>query len=51
MKLGEPGYKDRYYSEKFGISKAEDIDEVRRDLVSFLIYFFFTIHFIVIIWC
>lgn len=34
VKLGEPGYKDRYYSEKFGVSKPEDIDEVRRDLVQ-----------------
>lgn len=34
VKLGEPGYKDRYYSEKFGLSKPGDIDEVRRDLVQ-----------------
>lgn len=34
VKLGEPGYKERYYSEKFGVSTAEDIHEVRQDVVS-----------------
>ncbi|KAK4491078.1 hypothetical protein RD792_001800 [Penstemon davidsonii] len=33
VKLGEPGYKDRYYSEKFGVSEPEKIDEVRSDVV------------------
>ncbi|KAI3448662.1 hypothetical protein Pfo_005327 [Paulownia fortunei] len=33
VKLGEPGYKERYYSEKFGISEPEKIDEVRMELV------------------
>ncbi|KAK3009578.1 hypothetical protein RJ639_014266 [Escallonia herrerae] len=32
VKLGEPGYKERYYSEKFGLSDPEEIDEVRRKL-------------------
>ncbi|KAL2461055.1 5'-3' exoribonuclease 4 [Abeliophyllum distichum] len=34
VKLGEPGYKERYYSEKFGISEPEKIDEVRMEVVS-----------------
>ncbi|KAL0375644.1 UNVERIFIED_CONTAM: 5'-3' exoribonuclease 4 [Sesamum calycinum] len=32
VKLGEPGYKERYYSEKFGISEPEKIDEVRMEV-------------------
>ncbi|XP_016549725.1 5'-3' exoribonuclease 4 isoform X2 [Capsicum annuum] len=34
VKLGEPGYKERYYSEKFGVSTAEGIHEVRLDVVQ-----------------
>ncbi|CAN4106405.1 unnamed protein product [Withania somnifera] len=34
VKLGEPGYKERYYSEKFGVSTAEGIHEVRQDVVQ-----------------
>ncbi|CAA3007571.1 5 -3 exoribonuclease 4 [Olea europaea subsp. europaea] len=34
VKLGEPGYKERYYSEKFGISEPEKINEVRTEVVS-----------------
>ncbi|CAK9176210.1 unnamed protein product, partial [Ilex paraguariensis] len=33
VKLGEPGYKERYYSEKFGLSNPKDIDRVRKDTV------------------
>ncbi|KAL3631719.1 5'-3' exoribonuclease 4 [Castilleja foliolosa] len=33
VRLGEPGYKERYYSEKFGISEPEKIDEVRMEVV------------------
>ncbi|KAK3020390.1 hypothetical protein RJ639_046123, partial [Escallonia herrerae] len=34
VKLGEPGYKERYYSEKFGLTDPEEIDEVRRKLIK-----------------
>ncbi|XP_042054079.1 5'-3' exoribonuclease 4-like isoform X4 [Salvia splendens] len=33
VKLGEPGYKERYYSEKFGTSDLQKIDEIRSDVV------------------
>ncbi|XP_043691265.1 5'-3' exoribonuclease 4-like isoform X2 [Telopea speciosissima] len=33
VKLGEPGYKERYYVEKFEISDPKKIDEVKKDVV------------------
>nr|DAD33678.1 TPA_asm: hypothetical protein HUJ06_012529 [Nelumbo nucifera] len=33
VKLGEPGYKERYYIEKFDLSDPEKIDETRKDVV------------------
>ncbi|OVA05451.1 zinc finger protein [Macleaya cordata] len=33
VKLGEPGYKERYYIEKFGLSNPAKIDEVRNEVV------------------
>ncbi|XP_073139716.1 5'-3' exoribonuclease 4 isoform X3 [Henckelia pumila] len=33
VKLGEPGYKERYYSEKFGLSEPNKVDEVKTEVV------------------
>ncbi|KAG6470679.1 hypothetical protein ZIOFF_071756 [Zingiber officinale] len=34
VKLGEPGYKERYYTEKFGVQEPKLIDNVKRDVVQ-----------------
>ena len=35
VKLGEPGWRERYYEEKFGARTPEQIEEIHRDVVSF----------------
>ncbi|GJN39507.1 hypothetical protein PR202_gb28630 [Eleusine coracana subsp. coracana] len=32
VKLGEPGWRDRYYEEKFGAKTPEQMEEIRRDV-------------------
>lgn len=34
VKLGETGWKERYYEEKFSAKTPEERDAVRRDVVS-----------------
>lgn len=34
VRLGDPGWKERYYEEKFSAKSPEELDAVRRDVVS-----------------
>jgi 5'-3' exonuclease len=33
VKLGQPGWRERYYGEKFGARTPAQIEEIRRDVV------------------
>jgi hypothetical protein len=39
VKLGEPGFKERYYAEKFKEAESKPIDQVQRDVVSLAIQY------------
>lgn len=34
VRLGEEGWRERYYSEKFGAKTEEEREEIRKDVVS-----------------
>ena len=45
IKLGEPGWRERYYEDKFGARTPEQIEEIRRHVVSIMeVYLIYCIH-------
>ncbi|MFS7936765.1 putative 5'-3' exoribonuclease, xrn1, helical domain-containing protein [Helianthus anomalus] len=37
-KMGVPGWKERYYEEKFSAKSSKELGEIRRDVVKFLAF-------------
>lgn len=38
VKLGESGWRERYYDEKFSAKTPEEMEAVRKEVVSYLIF-------------
>jgi 5'-3' exoribonuclease 2 len=39
VKLGQPGWRERYYEEKFSVVTPEEMERVRKDVVSLRMIF------------
>lgn len=39
VRLGEPGWKDRYYEEKFQAKSPDEMEEIQQDVVCNFLYY------------